>query len=264
MERRVRVRKARPGALPWALALVAAVLAVSLAVLPGREPEVRTELASGRVAVVGEVTLEGVEIYLIALCGYDSEGDARIAAAPLAQRGAAGCLRRDGDGWQVLLAGYATREEAAEETARLKEEAVEATVVVLRTAPVHLRITGREANTRALQEALEWLERYPEQAAVMAAQLDRGELSDASARILAAAARTEALTHARYLNAEGLTQNPVCAALAAQLERLAEGLRTVESAMETGAALSGRLRACHVESVLARVDFMEQLRARGA
>ena len=61
----------------------------------------------------------------------------------------------------------------------------------------------------------------------------------------------------------GGADDPVCAGLSAQLEALSESLKSLSRGRDSGAALSGRLRCCHVTGVLSLIGLLSDLNAGG-
>ena len=202
--------------------------------------------------------MEGMTIYFADLGCHAEPGEARIAAAALAMRGAAGAVWTDGTGSHVLGAAYPLEADAARIAARLAErELLDAGVLALSAQPVSLRITAPEADVEAIAGADRILRVQMDQAASMALQLDRGELSAASARTLAAVSASELEGARRALEAvPGADQSEFCAGLIDQLDGLSSALKAVAKGSDSGAALSGRLRCCHVYGVLRLLDFL--------
>jgi len=262
MEKRVRVRRERPSALSWAIALAATMLAVWLITLSVPGSEQAEEAGAGAGQVTQEVTLEGMTLYLADMGCYAEPGQARIAAAALAEKGAAGVVRQEDDGWHVLGAGYETEADAARIVARLSDrDGIDARVTVVSAEPVPLRVTATEAETAAVVRAAEILRAQLSQAETMALQMDRGELTPDSARTLAALSRSELADAAEALDAvRGARSDAVCSGLLDQLESLAEAMEGVSRNGGAGAALSGRLRCCHVNGSLKLMEWLTALK----
>lgn len=260
MSNRVRVRRDRPSALSWAFALALTMLAVYLITLSAPSSDGgEASASSGR--VTREIELAGVEAYFAALGRYGGPTEARIAAAAFAQRGAAGVVCPDGDVWRVLAAGYALEADARRVTEQLAErEGVETGVLALRAAPVSLRVTARAEDVSAIVAADAAWTAQLDQVAALAMRVDRGEIGDGSARTLAALARSELESAREALGGvAGADEDAVCAMLDSLLARLAGALDGVARGSESGAALSGRLRACHADALLRRAALLDAL-----
>jgi len=94
----------------------------------------------------------------------------------------------------------------------------------------------------------------------IALQVDRGEISFASARTLARVSASEVRkARKRLQEIPGGEDQPVCAALISQLRALEANLSAVTSEIRTGAELSGLLRCCHVDGTLKLIDFLNGL-----
>lgn len=260
MQKRVRVRRERPTALSWALALAVTMLAVYLVTLNRPDAGPAEETSAGP-RITREITLEGMEMYFADLGAYPDETNARIAAASYAPRGAAGVVLAQPDGYHVLGAGYALEADAERIAKRLTEQESLSSCVLRLSAPsVALRITARDADTDAIADADRLLQSRLDQIASMALQIDRGELPSASARTLAQVARSELKKAAKTLSRVGGAESqPVCTQLLAQLHSLADELDALARSGASGAALSGQLRCCHVSGNLRRIDFLNAL-----
>ena len=263
---KVRVRRDRPTALSWAVALAVTMLAVyliTLSAVPEAEDAAGSSGQSERVTL--EATLEGVERYFADLGCHADASEARIAAAQLAQRGAAGVIWTDAAGNHVLGAAYALEADAARIAARLAErESLPADVLRLSAGSVTLRITAAEADAEAVVQADRTLRAQLAQTAGMALQVDRGELPAASARTLAAVSASELDAARKALSAvPGGADDAVCAGLSARLEALSESLKALSKGRDSGAALSGRLRCCHVAGVLSLIELLSEFNAGG-
>ena len=246
MQKRVRVRRDRPSALSWALALAVTMLAVYLITLSAPRPDDAEEAAAPGVRVTREIDLEGAALYLADLGAHPDALSARVSAAGYAGRGAAAVVLADGDGYHVLGAGYSLQADAERIARQLADREGAQTGVIARSASaVSLRVTASEADAEAIAAADRALRVQLNQAAAMALQIDRGELPASSARTLAKVA--------------GAESQPVCAGLIGLLDDLARGLETAAGCGETGAALSGRLRCCHVTGMLGLIGFLNGL-----
>lgn len=260
MLNRVRVRRDRPSALSWALALAVTMLAVYLITLsaPGAQ---EAEDASSGVRVTREIDFQGLTVYFADMGVYPDEWQARVAAAEVAGRGAAASVYGDAAGFHVLGAGYALEADAKRIAERLGEqEGIGANVLSLSAPTVSLRVTAPEGDAEAIADADRILRAQLDQLNTMALQVDRGEISHASARTLARVASSEARSARKRLEEiDGGADQPVCAGLVAQLKRLEENLGAVTGKNTDGAALSGRLRCCHVDGTLALIGFLNEL-----
>lgn len=258
MQERVRVRRDRPSALSWAFALAVTMLAVWLVTLRPLRPAAQPA-AAAQERVTREVTLEGVEMYFAALGAYPDAGQARVDAAMLTQRGAAGVIWTEKESCCLLGAGYPLEADARRIVRRLEEqEGLQAQVLELSVPAVRLRVTAAEDDIGAITAADEALRACLNRLSELALQVDRGETGDASARMLAAVARSELEQAGRTLSSvEGASEEPLCAGLIGQIDRLSGQLLSLSGSDLSGAALSGALRCCHVDGWLQRSYWLE-------
>lgn len=265
MEKRIRVRRDRPSALSWAIALAATMAAVYLLTL-GTTPAMKAENAAASVRVTREVAFEGVDVFFASLGQYPDQWQARVAAAELVSRGAAGAVHAQDGVWHVLGAGYALEADAKRISEKLAgQEGVEAQTLHLSAPAVSLRVTAPEEDAEAVIAADRVLRMQMEQMNRLALQADRGEVSYASARTLARVAASEVRTARKNLEGiAGAEGQPVCAGLIRLLAGLEENLGFVTEGKPSGAELSGRLRLCHADGVLALAEFLRGLNGAAA
>lgn len=260
MSNRVRVRRDRPSAPAWALALAVTMLFVYLITLsaPSREEDAE-ETSSER--VTQEIALDGLTAQFAALGRWESAAEARIAAAPLAQRGAAGYVLEEDRAFRLLIACYESESDAQRVASQLgQQESMEATVVSRTAAGVSLRVTAPAGDAQRIENADRTLRTQLRLAGSTALQIDRGEISVISARTLAAVARSEALEAKKALSQiAGARENPICAELMDQLQSLADDLGAAARSDGSSAAMSGCLRCCQVVGMLRQIDFLSTL-----
>lgn len=260
MLNRVRVRRDRPSALSWALALAVTMLAVYLITL-GATGEEAAEDASSGVRVTREIELRELTAYFADMGVHADEWRARVAAAEYAGRGAAAVVYEDADGFHVLGAGYVLEADARRIAERLGgQEDIEAGVLALSGQKRSLRVTAPEADVEAIIDADRVLRAQLSQINTLALQVDRGEVPASSARTLAKVAASEARSARRKLEQiDGGADQPVCAQLAGMLLRLEENLGAAAQRNLSAAEISGKLRCCHVDGTIRLIGFLNAL-----
>lgn len=256
MQERVRVRRERPSALTWAIALAVTMLAVYLITLsaPGEE---KAKSTSAGVRVTREMEFAALTVHFADLGCYAGESEAHIAAAGYASRGAAGMVYEDADGFHVLGAGYALEADAKRIAERLgAQEGIETSVLTLSAPALSLRVTAPDEDAEAIAEADRLLRTQLNQLSALALQVDRGEISAASARTLAKVAQAEVrAVRERLEKIAGGADQPVCAALIQMLRALENNLSIAKG---EGASLSGQLRCCHADCALDLIGFLNK------
>jgi len=258
---RVRIRRERPSALSWALALAVTMLAVYLITLSAPAQQEKTEKPSQTERVTTEITFDAYSVYFADLGCHEDAAQARLCAALLAERGAAGRLYSDAQGVHVLGAAYENESDAARIAAQLGEsEGLAAGVLHLSAGEVRLRVTAPEADAQAIAGGYRILREQLAQAASLASQVDRGELTGTAARMLASVSKSEVRAALERLElVEGAAGNPVCTGLAAVLRGLADSFDLAARETDSSPALSGRLRFCHVDGSLALIGYLTGL-----
>ena len=248
---RVRVRRERPTALAWSIALAVTMLAVYMLTLSASLPDA-VESASASPRVTREVTFEPLEGWCVSMGTWPTEDQARIEAAGYAASGAAGCPW-EADGQWHLLGTLADSQKQAERMAKkLRDDGIEAEALCLSAEKVKLRVTAPEAQIERITEAIAMLNSQSEQLSDAARQLDRGTLQPEAARTLCALAATETGTLAERLAVfPGAGDNALCVGLMDALVRLSGHLGEIADSAQTAApALSGMLRMAGIDSFL--------------
>ena len=249
---RVRVRRERPSAMAWAIALVVTMLVVYFLTLDAARPQ-PVERVSAAQRVTRAVALEAVEGWCVSLCACDPAEEARVQASAFTSRGAAGVVSRESGAWHVLGAAYATRREAERIAGRLeRDDGISAAVLCVSAEAVNLRVTAPERQIDAVSDADALLRAQTWQLGDIALQLDRNEIRPDAARTLCALAATEARQASKALSAvPGAADNALCAGLIARLDALRTMLDAVAvDRSAAGAPLSGMLRCAQVENLL--------------
>ena len=152
---RVRVRRERPSALAWALALLVTMLCVYLLTLGiAAAPEASIDSAGDAPRVTEEASFDAAEAWFVALGRFETATEARIEAARYTPRGAAGYVLEAEDGFLVLGAVYENQAEA-ESVARAlaQSEGLACEVYTERAEGARLRITAAEADIALVVEA---------------------------------------------------------------------------------------------------------------
>lgn len=260
MQKRVRVRRDRPSALAWALAMAVTMLAVYLITLGATGEEEATRDASAGARITREIELQPLNAYFADLGVYADEWQARVSAAEYAGRGAAAVVYADGDGFHVLGAGYVRKSDAERIASRLSElEDIQASVLALSGKGRSLRITAPEQDVEAVVGADQVLRTQLDQISALALQVDRGETSIALARTLAKVAASELRSARKRLERGAGADQSVCAQLISLLLRLEEELAAAAQKGLSAAELSGRLRCCHVDGTIRLIELLNGL-----
>lgn len=258
---RVRVRRDRPTALAWAIALAVTMLVVYLLTLDAARPDV-VESVSAAPRVTREIEFGALEGWCVSMARCDSPESARLQASGFTARGAAGDVAQLDGAWHVLGAVYASEKDAARIAERLKKDAgIDAQALRLDAGGLKLRITAPQAQIDAIAGADALLRAQARQLGEVALQVDRGEIGADGARTLCAVAASEADEAAAALGAiPGADENRLCAALIARLDALSRMQDAVaRDAAASGAALSGMLRCAQVETFLGHRDLLRAL-----
>ena len=260
---RVKVRRARPSALTWALALAVTMLVVYLLTL-GASPERQRQnqrSAEPGVQVTEEIAFAPLEVYCLQFASCASAEEARVEAARFVERGAAGYVHPANGKYLVLGAGYAYAADAERVTERLQEaEQLAGEVYALAAPQVRLRVTAGENQIASVVAADALMRTEVDQLGEMAFQIDRGELRPDAARTLIAVQASQARELLADLKAIP-GGNSIFAGLTEQVERFAAALDVLahESAA-SDLALSGKIKYNYLSARLGYIDFLRRLK----
>lgn len=262
---RVRVRRDRPTALAWAVALCVTMLVVYVLTLNAGRPDVVESMASAP-RVTRQLEFEALEGWCVRLARCETDEEARLRAAATVGRGAAGYVAPLEGEWAVLGALYESERDARRVAERLaSQEGIEADAVPLGADSLKLRITAPQSQIDAIAGADALLREQTRQLGQMALQLDRGELRPEAARTLFSVAAAEAERTAAALSAiPGAGENGLCAGLIERAEALAGLLDALSAAgAEGGATLSGMVRCAQMENFVKQVELQQGVKAGG-
>ena len=250
-ETRVWVRRERPTALAWSIALAVTMLAVYALTWTAAQPEAWSAAAAPR--VTREIVLEGVEGWCVTLGTFPDASRARVEAAGCAARGAAGGLYEADGAWQVLGAMYDSEAQARRAAKKIgDEDDLEAGVLPMAAEEVRLRVTAPQTQIELIEAADGLLREQVGQLGDLAVQLEKGRVQPEAVKTLCALTATEAAAMAEKLNVfPGAPEDALCAALMERLEALSEQLNAVAETRQTAlAALAGMVRLAGID------DFM--------
>ena len=257
----MRVRRERPTALAWAVALCVTMLAVYALTLNAGRPDVVESMAPAP-RVTREIEFAALKGWCVCMARCDSEQEARLAASAYSSRGAGGYVARLDGAWMALGAAYESEKDAVRIAGRLSADAgIVAEAICLKAEGVTLRITAPQAQIDAIAEADALLRRQTQRLGEIALQLDRGELQPDAARALFAVAAQEVAQAGQALSSiPGAAENDLCAGLIARLDALGDMLGTLTASTGAkGASLSGMVRCAQIQNFVGQWEMMKEL-----
>ena len=261
-QNRVRVRKERPAALAWAVALCVTMLVVYVLTLNASRPDVVESMAAAP-RVTKEIEFEPLTGWCVSMATCASDQEARLAASAYSSRGAGGYVAQLDGTWRVIGAVYESEKDARRIAGRLaSEERIDAEALKLEAEGVKLRITAPQAQIDAIAGADALLRNETRQLGQVALQLDRGEIRPDGARSLCAVAAEDAAEASRTLSGiPGAADNALCAGLIARLDALSEMQSALAASTgDRGATLSGMMRCAQIEGFLGQRDLQAGLK----
>lgn len=212
--------------------------------------------------ISAQLTLPARHIYAVTLGIFDTEDEARLAAAGYALRGAAGCTVEVENGWALIGAGYPEEGDAASVCAQLRSsEDIDAQVLIFGADDVRLSMTATRPQADRITAALKLLDDVPAELMSLAGQLDSGACDAATVRSLIAIRATDAETLLAQLSAElGNTSDIFCRMVETRLIELHEKLAYMcGEASPTGLMLSSHMKQCAIETWLDMINMMHTL-----
>ena len=263
-ETRVMVRRERPSALAWSIALAVTMLAVYVLTWTAAQPGVARVSAAPR--VTREIELEALKGWCVTLGAFPDAGRARMEAAGCASRGAAGGVYKSDGTWRVLGAMYATEAQARRVAKKLGNgNGISADVLEMEAPEVALRITAPQPQIELIEAADEFLREQVGQLSGFAGQLEKGQLQPDVMRTLCALSATEAAAMAEKLNVfPGASKDALCGALMKRLNALSGQLKAIAGTGQTAIpALAGMLRLSAIDDFMGMVEMRNALLKHG-
>ena len=259
---RVRVRRERPSALVWSVALCVTMLVVYVLTLNASKPDVVESMAAAP-RVTREIEFDALTGWCVSMASCASDQEARLAASAYGSRGAGAYVANLDGAWRVLGAVYESEKDAQRIARRLSsEEGLDAEAIRLEAPSVKLRITAPQAQIDAIAAADALLREQTRQLGQVALQLDRGEIRFDGARTLCGLAAQDAAGASRTLSAiPGAADNALCAGLIGRLDALSEMQSALAAGTgDKGAVFSGMIRCAQIENFLGQWEMQGGLK----
>lgn len=213
--------------------------------------------------ITREIDLPARSFYAACLGRYGDETQARVEAARLAKRGAAGCLREDDGEFAVVGAVYESQGEAISVCRRLEaNEDIGAEVLLCASDAVRIRITAGEDQIFAMEGALQAIEEICPELSALSYGLDGGDMTADTARTLLGVLKTRAAEADDGLKlAAGNTQDRFCLMLMEITGEMRSSLEFLTEDISAGnMELSSALKSTSISAMLGISDMMDNLR----
>lgn len=244
------------------LIAVAAAYCAYMTTLPAPVRRAAAVMAEDQPRATREITIPAASIYAVCLGEYDDISVARAEAARLAERGAAGCVRKNGESYAVLGAAYDTQGDAGSVCRRIsREEGMDAGVIHYQADALRLRVTAVEGQLEAMEGALSLIQTIPEELNELSYRLDGGELAADTAQTLIAVMSTGAAdANERLKQAAQGTSDSFCLELCYLMEELCGALELMRSERSGALEMSSAMKSAAICAQLGMADMMKQLR----
>jgi len=236
----IQIRKARPGALAFALALLLTMIFVYAVTLPAL-PDRRSDEVSAAAPMSTELRMEGLRAHFIVEERCGDALQARILAAKCAEDGGAGLILQDGDSF-IIVRGMGDAESG---------------VALTRDVPgLTLKMQGSAAELAAVTDAVAFLRAQASETGSLAAALEAGDTDASALRALMSVYRTQGQRVLDSLNRLG--SHPVVDVLRGSI---ASCLARLDAAISDTSPSSMRL--LHAAACAEWISALEGLRSRG-
>lgn len=114
-----------------------------------KQPEARTTPQGDLVS--REITMPGIDCYMVQMGAYSSMENAQTHAALLQAKGAGGYIIFDGDKYKVMASGYADEASARSVMAQLQAEAMDCTLYTVSQSGASFKVTATEAQLKLVE-----------------------------------------------------------------------------------------------------------------
>lgn len=246
------------------LCLMASILMYGIYIynLPRPAASVAAAQTTAEPRITAQFELDRIRLYAVALGVYDTETEARLAAARYTLRGAAGCIEETEDGWALLGAGYASNAEAASVCRQLAvNENIAAQVMLFGAEGLRISMTAARSQSAAVSAALDSLSVVPGELMSLSGQLDSGACDTATIRSLISIKAAELQIQLTNLSdVLGVTADIFCRIIETNLAALCERMAVLSTNDgPSGLMLSSCMKQCALETQLGIIDMLHTL-----
>lgn len=206
-----------------------------------------------------EMKLPGGTIFALQVGLYAEENNAKDASAQLVSKGGAGYILQTAEGKRVLIAGYATREDAENVQQRLlKEQQMQTSVFEMSTQEMTVTVSSDADSLAKIETALSSANKYYDDLMGYAISFDKQELDKAALQQNIAGMKSDAAGIKANLQKLEAGDNKVIGALIAYYEKVETALAKAEADL-SDAALSSQVKEVYLEIGAAKMELVRSL-----
>ena len=206
-----------------------------------------------------EMKLPGGTIFALQVGLYAEENNAKDASAQLVSKGGAGYILQTAEGKRVLIAGYATREDAENVQQRLlKEQQMQTSVFEMSTQEMTVTVSSDADSLAKIETALSSANKYYDDLMGYAISFDKQELDKAVLQQNIAGMKSDAAGIKANLQKLEAGDNKVIGALIAYYEKVETALAKAEADL-SDAALSSQVKEVYLEIGAAKMELVGNL-----
>lgn len=206
-----------------------------------------------------EMKLPGGTIFALQVGLYAEENNAKDASAQLVSKGGAGYILQTAEGKRVLIAGYATREDAENVQQRLlKEQQMQTSVFEMATQEMTVTVSSDADSLAKIEAALSSANKYYDDLMGYAISFDKQELDKAALQQNIAGMKSDAAGIKANLQKLEAGDNKVIGSLIAYYEKVETALAKAEADL-SDAALSSQVKEVYLEIGAAKMELVRSL-----
>lgn len=224
------------------------------AVVPSNSPS-----SAAEETVSKDLKMEGGTIYALQVGLYAEEKNAQDASAQLVSKGGAGYILQTQEGMRVLIAGYATREDAENVQQRLaSEQQMETSIYEMSTQALIVSVSVDADTIAKVEFAIANTNKYYNDLLGAAISFDKQELSKDALQQNIASLKAETASIRSDLQNLQATENNVIQSLATYYQKVENALAKAEGDL-SDAALSSQIKSVYLEIGDAKMELVQNL-----
>ena len=206
-----------------------------------------------------EMKLPGGTIFALQVGLYTEENNAKDASAQLVSKGGAGYILQTAEGKRVLIAGYATREDAENVQQRLlKEQQMQTSIFEMSTQEMTVTVSSDADSLAKIEAAFSNANKYYDDLMGYAISFDKQELDKAALQQNISGMKSDAASIKANLQKLEAGDNKVIGALITYYEKVETALAIAEADL-SDAALSSQVKEVYLEIGAAKMELVENL-----
>ena len=203
--------------------------------------------------------MSGGTVYALQVGLYAEEENAKQASQQLVSKGGAGYILKTNEGMRVLIAGYATKEDAENVQQRLsKEQQMETSIYEISTQDVTVAVSADADAISKVETAMSNANKYYSDLLGYAISFDKQQMNKEALQQSITGMKNDAATVKTNLQGLNASDNKVIGALIAYYQTVESALAKAQNDMSE-AALSSQIKEIYLEIGAAKVELVQNL-----